>query len=135
MDPRGLAELVPDFAQTAPLDSPVTADAAYFLTAGPATAEEYGTDLPPQWRTAFERDREGGPLGNDPLPERRAGRALAAFIVTGLVFLALPGTFLGVCSRSQRARTAARRKHPWIQAHGQALLLPQERADAGPFRF
>jgi len=58
MDPRGLAELVPDFAQTAPLDSPVTADAAYFLTAGPATAEEYGTDLPPQWRTAFERDRE-----------------------------------------------------------------------------
>src|ERR1700761_2439868 len=34
MDPRGLAELVPDFATTAPLDTPVTDDAAYFLTAG-----------------------------------------------------------------------------------------------------
>ena len=33
MDPRGLAELVPDYAQTAPLETPVTADAAYFLTA------------------------------------------------------------------------------------------------------
>ena len=32
MDPRGLAELVPDFAKTAPLDTPVTDDAAYFLT-------------------------------------------------------------------------------------------------------
>src|SRR5580698_4688133 len=36
MDPRGLAELVPDFAKTAPLDSPVTDDAAYFLTASNA---------------------------------------------------------------------------------------------------
>src|ERR1700684_2630266 len=34
MDPRGLAELVPDFATKAPLDSPVTSDAAYFLTSG-----------------------------------------------------------------------------------------------------
>ena len=34
MDPRGLAELVPDFEKTAPLDTPVTDDAAYFLTAG-----------------------------------------------------------------------------------------------------
>src|SRR3990172_556705 len=33
MDPRGLAELVPDFEKTAPLDTPVTGDAAYFLTA------------------------------------------------------------------------------------------------------
>lgn len=33
LDPRGLAELVPDFAKTAPLDTPVTYDAAYFLTA------------------------------------------------------------------------------------------------------
>ncbi len=36
MDPRGLAELVPDFRQTAPLDTPVTADAAYFLTSSRA---------------------------------------------------------------------------------------------------
>src|SRR5271154_4224200 len=34
MDPRGLAELVPDFEKTAPLDTPVTDDAAYFFTAG-----------------------------------------------------------------------------------------------------
>ena len=33
MDPRGLAELVPEYAKTAPLDTPVTDDAAYFLTA------------------------------------------------------------------------------------------------------
>ena len=30
LDPRGLAELVPDFEKHAPLDSPVTSDAAYF---------------------------------------------------------------------------------------------------------
>ena len=33
MDPRGLAELVPDWLQTAPLESPVTDDAAWVLTA------------------------------------------------------------------------------------------------------
>ena len=33
MDPRGLRELVPDFEQSAPLDTPVTGDAAYFFTA------------------------------------------------------------------------------------------------------
>src|SRR5713226_1109486 len=32
MDPRGLAELVPDFEKTAPLDTPVTDDAAFFFT-------------------------------------------------------------------------------------------------------
>lgn len=32
MDPRGLAELVPDFAKSAPLDTPVTSDAVYYLT-------------------------------------------------------------------------------------------------------
>src|SRR5580765_3068183 len=36
MDPRGLAELVPDWETTAPLDSPVTDDAAYYLTAARA---------------------------------------------------------------------------------------------------
>jgi electron-transferring-flavoprotein dehydrogenase len=36
MDPRGLAELVPDFEKSAPLDTPVTDDAAYFFTAGSA---------------------------------------------------------------------------------------------------
>ncbi|MGH9747488.1 MAG: 4Fe-4S dicluster domain-containing protein [Candidatus Acidiferrales bacterium] len=32
MDPRGLAELVPGFEKTAPLDTPVTGDAAYYFT-------------------------------------------------------------------------------------------------------
>src|SRR6202142_1371379 len=32
MDPRGLAELVPDWEKTAPLESPVTDDAAFVLT-------------------------------------------------------------------------------------------------------
>jgi electron-transferring-flavoprotein dehydrogenase len=36
MDPRGLAELVPDWEKTAPLESPVTDDAAYVLTAANA---------------------------------------------------------------------------------------------------
>src|ERR1700736_1082637 len=34
MNPKALAELVPDFAQTAPLDTPVTDDAALFFTQG-----------------------------------------------------------------------------------------------------
>jgi electron-transferring-flavoprotein dehydrogenase len=36
MDPRGLRELVPDFEKSAPLDTPVTSDAAYYLTAANA---------------------------------------------------------------------------------------------------
>jgi electron-transferring-flavoprotein dehydrogenase len=36
MDPRALAELIPDFATKAPLDTPVTSDAAYFLTSSRA---------------------------------------------------------------------------------------------------
>lgn len=36
MDPRGLRELVPDFEKSAPLDTPVTGDDAYFFTAGDA---------------------------------------------------------------------------------------------------
>jgi electron-transferring-flavoprotein dehydrogenase len=34
MDPCALRELVPDFEKSAPLDTPVTGDAAYFLAAG-----------------------------------------------------------------------------------------------------
>jgi electron-transferring-flavoprotein dehydrogenase len=34
MNPKALAELVPDFAKTAPLDTPVTDDAALFFTRG-----------------------------------------------------------------------------------------------------
>ena len=34
LDPRALRELLPDFEKSAPLDTPVTDDAAYYLTAG-----------------------------------------------------------------------------------------------------
>src|ERR1700682_4848837 len=36
MDPRGLAELVPDWEKTAPLESPVVDDAAFVLTSSSA---------------------------------------------------------------------------------------------------
>lgn len=84
-----------------------------------------GIEIPKQWRLAFERDRMGFSQGNDPAPERRAARMLAAFVVTGLVFLALPGTLLGVWNllsiAEHRASDAA--SIAWIQAHGQAQLF------------
>lgn len=52
--------------------------------------------LPEIWKAAFERDQSGDVLYADPAPERKAAHVLAAFIVTGLAFLALPGTLLGV---------------------------------------
>lgn len=81
--------------------------------------------LPEQWKLAYERDRLDGAVYADPGPERRAARVLAAFVVTGLSFLALPGTLLGVWNlisiAEQRATTAA--STAWIQAHGQAQLF------------
>jgi hypothetical protein len=61
--------------------------------------QELHLELPELWRAAFERDRENPLRGNDPLPERQAARFLAAFILTGLVFVLLPGTLLGVWNR------------------------------------
>jgi uncharacterized protein involved in response to NO len=82
-------------------------------------------NLPAQWRTALERDRQGVVHGNDPLPERQAARALFAFIATGLIFLALPGTVLGVWNLLSIAgrRSSGGAQTAWIQAHGQAQLL------------
>jgi len=81
--------------------------------------------LPDQWRAAYERDRQGQAVYADPAPERRAGRMLAAFVVTGLAFLALPGTLLGVWNlitiAEHHAITAA--STAWIQAHGHAQLF------------
>ncbi|HEX5482805.1 MAG TPA: hypothetical protein VFZ08_09295, partial [Terriglobia bacterium] len=81
--------------------------------------------LPEQWRLAYQRDREAPPDYADPGPERRAAKALAAFILAGLAFLALPGTFLGVWNliiiSEHRASTAA--SSAWIQAHGHAQLF------------
>jgi hypothetical protein len=81
--------------------------------------------LPTEWKNALARERSDLPLPADPLPERLAGRLLAAFVLTGLVFLTLPGTLLGVLNllsiSSHQSATAAQTS--WIQAHGQAQLL------------
>jgi len=87
-------------------------------------AQEMG-GLPEQWRLAFERDRLGITISNDPAPERRASRMLAAFIVTGLLFLAFPGTLLGVWNllAISEHRASSGVSVAWIQAHGQAQLF------------
>jgi uncharacterized protein involved in response to NO len=81
--------------------------------------------LPEQWVLAYERDRQNPLRGNDPLPERRAARVLSAFILTGLVFVALPGTLLGVWNLLTIAgeHGSTRVSTAWIQAHGQAQLF------------
>lgn len=63
--------------------------------------------------------------GADPLPERRAARLLAAFIGTGLFFLAVPGTAVGVGNLLLIAMQQAPHAPPpaWIQAHGQAQIF------------
>jgi len=81
--------------------------------------------LPVEWRAAYERDRLSPLDYADPAPERRAARMLAAFILTGLCFLALPGTLLGVwnlLSIAEHHATGAA-SAAWIQAHGQAQLF------------
>jgi uncharacterized protein involved in response to NO len=82
-------------------------------------------DLPDAWRVAFERDRQNPLRGNDPLPERRAARFLSALILTGLFFVALPGTLLGVWNLLTIAgeHGSAGVSRAWIHAHGQAQLL------------
>ena len=81
--------------------------------------------LPEQWVQAYERDLHNPLRGNDPLPERRAARVLSAFILTGLIFVALPGTLLGVWNLLAIAgeHGSARVSTAWIQAHGQAQLF------------
>jgi uncharacterized protein involved in response to NO len=84
-----------------------------------------GDTLPLQWLAAYERDGQEILDRNDPGPERRAGRVLGAFVATGLLFVALPGTLLGVINllkiTGQEQSTAA--STAWIQSHGQAQLL------------
>jgi len=81
--------------------------------------------LPAEWVRAYERDAEGRMDYADPAWERKAARALAAFILSGIFFLALPGTFLGVWNLLQisahHSHTAA--STVWIQAHGHAQLF------------
>ena len=57
-------------------------------------------------------------------PDRRLERAVTAYIATGLFFMLLPGTFLGVwnlISISSR-RTLESLSPAWIQAHGHAQI-------------
>jgi hypothetical protein len=79
---------------------------------------------PVEWLAARDRDKHNPQHGNDPLPERRASRLLAAFILTGLIFVAFPGTLLGVWNLIAIARQhGAYVSTAWIQAHGQAQLF------------
>jgi uncharacterized protein involved in response to NO len=57
--------------------------------------------------------------------EMRLQRVLMVWIVSGLVFMLLPGTFLGVWNLVAIAgeRTAAQIDPAWIQAHGHAQLF------------
>src|SRR5215472_7657837 len=81
--------------------------------------------LPNEWQDAFRRDLKEKPARPDPLPERRLARLLAAFVLTGLFYMALPGTVLGVWNlvgiSSQRQLAAV--PVAWIQAHGHAQFF------------
>lgn len=81
--------------------------------------------LPEAWRRAFLRDRNESASHADPGPERHAGRMLGAFIATGLVFLVLPGTLLGVWNllNISAHHSAEAPATAWIQAHGQAQVF------------
>jgi hypothetical protein len=52
-------------------------------------------------------------------------RAVTAWIVTGLLFMLLPGTFLGAWNLIEisEVRTAARLDPSWLQAHGHAQIF------------
>lgn len=80
---------------------------------------------PREWQDAWWRDLAEKPALPDPLPERRLARLLAAFVVTGLFFMVLPGTVLGVWNlvgiSSQRAMAGV--PAAWIQAHGHAQFF------------
>ena len=66
-------------------------------------------------------------LQSDPriIGERQSQQLLIAFLISGLVFMLLPGTFLGVWNligiSSRRAVTAL--SPAWLQAHGQAQIF------------
>lgn len=57
--------------------------------------------------------------------ERQSQRLVIAFVVTGLVFMLLPGTFLGVWNlvSISQARRPSSLPQAWLQAHGQAQIF------------
>jgi len=81
--------------------------------------------LPEEWKSALARDLVEKPTVPDPAPERRLARLLAAYIVTGLFFMILPGTVLGVWNLIgiSSERGAAAISTAWIQAHGHAQFF------------
>jgi uncharacterized protein involved in response to NO len=58
-------------------------------------------------------------------PEERAARLLTVYILSGLIFLLLPGTFLGVWNLITISREggSAQLSSAWIQAHGHAQIF------------
>ena len=82
--------------------------------------------LPAAWQAAIEHESASEkPALADPLPERRVARLLAAYVATGLFFMVLPGTLVGVwnlvsISSHQHAGAAPT---GWTQAHGHAQLF------------
>jgi hypothetical protein len=95
-----------------------------FRSQGKSVPDHECTPEPAAWRAAREQDEQTPQQGNDPLPERRAGRLLAAFVLTGLIFVAFPGTLLGVWNLLAIARQSGPPvSTAWIQAHGQAQLF------------
>jgi hypothetical protein len=81
--------------------------------------------LPQEWQDAFRRDLVEKPALPDPVPERRLARLLAAFVISGLFYMTLPGTVLGVWNlvgiSSQQELAAI--STAWIQAHGHAQFF------------
>ena len=81
--------------------------------------------MPGEWQDAFRRDQTERPAFPDPRPERRLARLLAAYVVTGLFYMLLPGTLLGVWNllgiSSQRELAGV--SPAWIQAHGHAQFF------------
>lgn len=57
--------------------------------------------------------------------ERQSQRLVTAFIVSGLIFMLLPGTFLGVWNLIgiSEQHTAGALSPAWLQAHGQAQIF------------
>ena len=73
-------------------------------------------DMPPM--------HERAPL-REPLREMELQRLLAAYVITGLTFMLLPGTFLGVWNliSISSERSLSSLSAPWIQAHGHAQIF------------
>ena len=57
--------------------------------------------------------------------ERRSQRLVTAFVISGLVFMLLPGTFLGVWNLIDISQGHRPESVPqvWLQAHGQAQIF------------